>query len=211
MPADRSITIPAARLSPWLNNFRTRHGLSSVDQTPGQVVITGSDGARAVITVPFAPLVSAGDPLEALITHVALPRRVGAILVRKGGHAVGVFEGSTLVASKVGSNYVQGRTKAGGWSQQRFARRRVNQSRQAYADAADEVFRKVIPEADSLVEVVTGGDKVAVAAVLADPRLAPLAPLVRPGVLPVEDPRLRVLEAFPAAFLTVSIGLNGLA
>lgn len=209
---DRSITIPAARLSPWLDNFRTRHGSVSVSVTGDLVVAEGADGARATITVPYPPLAAgAGDPLDTLIHHVGLPRRVGAILVRKGGHAVGVFDGSTLLASKVGSTYVQGRTKAGGWSQQRFARRRDNQSRQAYADAADEVVRKVLPEVDSLVEVVTGGDKVAVAAVLADPRLAVLAPLVRPGVLPVEDPRLRVLEAFPAAFLTVTIGLNELA
>lgn len=209
--ADRSITIPAARLSPWLDNFRTRHGFQLASLADDRVVIVGTDGARASIAVPFAPLVSSGDLVSDLVTHVALPRRVGAILVRKGGHAVGVFDGSRLVASKVGSNYVQGRTKAGGWSQQRFARRRDNQSRQAYADAADEVVRKVLPEMDSLVEVVTGGDKVAVAAVLADPRLAPLVPLVRPGVLPVEDPRLRVLEAFPAAFLTVTIELNELA
>ena len=45
------------------------------------------------------------------------------------------------IASKVGSGYVQGRTKAGGWSQQRFARRRANQAHALWNDAADVAAR----------------------------------------------------------------------
>ena len=106
---------------------------------------------------------------------------------------------------------MQGRTKAGGWSQQRYARRRDNQSAKAYAEAADVAARLLAPHAAALDAVVGGGDRAAVAAVLADPRLAALRPLLRPRVLPVPDPRLRVLEAFPAQFLAVEIALNALA
>jgi hypothetical protein len=115
------------------------------------------------------------------------------------------------VASKVGSAYVQGTTKAGGWSQQRYARRRDNQSRQAYAEAADVAVRVLLPHLDTLEAVVTGGDRPAVTAVLADTRLTALLPLGRPQVYPVPDPRLRVLTAFPEQFLAVQIHLNALA
>ena len=59
------------------------------------------------------------------------PRDWGVLLVRKGGFAVARLAGSEVVASKVGQRHVQGRTKAGGQSQQRFARRRENQARVA--------------------------------------------------------------------------------
>ena len=43
-----------------------------------------------------------------------------------------VVRGTEVVSSMVGRRHVQGKTKAGGQSQQRFARRRDNQARQAY-------------------------------------------------------------------------------
>ena len=84
---------------------------------------------------------------------------MGAILIRRGGFAVGIFDGPRLVASKVGSWYVQGKTKAGGWSQQRYARRRANQASQAYAEAADVVAMIILPRIDDLAAVVGGGDR----------------------------------------------------
>ena len=68
---------------------------------------------------------------------------------------------------------MQGRTKAGGQSQQRFARRRDNQARQAYEAAADHAARILGRVA---LPVVTGGDHAAVDEVLADPRSAPRSP-----------------------------------
>ncbi len=51
---------------------------------------------------------------------------VAALLVRLGGYAVGVFDGERLVASKVGSRFVQNRHKKGGSSATaRRARRRT--------------------------------------------------------------------------------------
>jgi hypothetical protein len=156
--------------------------------------------------VPFPPLSGT------LVTHVSIERRVGVLLVRRGGHAAGVFVGAQLVASKVGSSYVQGTTKAGGWSQQRYARRRSNQASAAFADAADAAARILgsgsPPSGAALDAVVLGGDKPGVHAVLADRRLAHLAPLVTGPWLAVPDPRLRVLAATPEQFLAVRIGLD---
>ena len=92
----------------------------------------------------------------------------GVLLVRKGGFAVARLAGERVVESKVGQRHVQGRTKAGGQSQQRFARRRDNQARQAYEAAADHAVRIL---GQRPLVVVAGGDRAAVDEVLADPRL----------------------------------------
>jgi hypothetical protein len=196
----RTVTVPSDRLRRWLGGFVERHGPTRTETGAELVTLTGSDGARASIEVPFPPLV--GELAE----HVERSRRVGVLLVRRGGHAAGIFDGTELVSSKVDSSYVQGTTKAGGWSQQRYARRRANQSKAAFADAADIAARILL--AGPLDALVCGGDRRAVDEVLADPRLAPLRPLVTGRLLAVPDPRLKVLQATPEQFLAVRIDLD---
>lgn len=154
--------------------------------------------------MPFPPL--DGTRVADLITHVKRERRVGVLLVRRSGYAVGVFTGTELERSKVDSTYVQGTTKAGGWSQHRYARRRANQASAAFAEAADVAARILLGA--RLDALVTGGDRAAVRTVLADRRLAGLEPLVRPPWLTVKDPKLRILAATPDQFLTVKITLT---
>jgi peptide subunit release factor 1 (eRF1) len=125
---------------------------------------------------------------------------VGVLLVRLGGHAAGVFSGRRLVASKVGQRQVHGRHRAGGSSQQRFARRREGQARVALEAAADVAARVLLEHRRDLEEVVLGGDRRALAEVLEDPRLRPLRPLVAERVLDVPDPRLAVLRRTPDMF-----------
>ena len=81
---------------------------------------------------------------------------------------MGIFSGRQLITSKVGSAYVQGRTKAGGWSQQRFARRRQNQTVKAFAVAADAASTVLLPVVDELV-----GGRSWVATVRRSPRCSP--------------------------------------
>lgn len=168
----------------------------------------GVDGAQCWIDVPFPPQTAgSGDPLAALLGHALAQRTVGVALVRRGGYAAGVFRGTELVASKVGNSYVQGTTKAGGWSQQRYARRRANQSRDAFAEAADVTARVLLPRAAELNAVIGGGDRAAVEVVLADARLAPLRALLAPPFVAVPDPRLRVLVDSCAQWRAVTIRL----
>lgn len=68
---------------------------------------------------------------------------------------------------------MQGRTKAGGWSQQRYARRRENQAERAYAKAADAARTVLLPVVDELDGVILGGDARALREVLDDAGLAP--------------------------------------
>lgn len=198
----RQVAVPFARLPRWLDGFAERHGATTTAASDAELHLLGADGAQAWLAVPFPPLPSG----TALVEHIRRARTVGVLLVRRGGHAVGVFADAELVASKVDSTYVQGTTKAGGWSQQRYARRRANQAQAAFADAADTAARILLPP--TLDALVCGGDRVAVDAVLGDPRLASLAPLRTGPLLQVPDPRLRVLQATPDQFRAVLIKLD---
>lgn len=194
----RQVTVAAERLERWLAGFGERHGEVTTTAGPETVELVGADDAHAWIEVPFPPL--AGD----LVEHVRRPRRIGVLLVRRGGYAVGIFDGAVLETSKVGSSYVQGTTKAGGWSQQRYARRRANQASAAFADAAD-VAARILAGA-RLDALVAGGDRDAVRAVLADRRLAHLEP--SGPWLEVKDPKLKVLAGMPEQFRAVRIRLD---
>ncbi len=183
------MTVGPERLARWIEGFGERHGPPTSSYDDLLVTLTGTDGTVAEIEVPFPPL--AGD----LVEHVLRQRTVGVLLVRLGGHAAGVFRGTALVTSKVGSRQVHGRSAAGGWSQQRFARRREGQATVALQAAADVAVRILL--AQPLDAVVTGGERTAVDVVLADRRLAALRPLVTGRLLDVPDPRLAVLRKAP--------------
>ena len=172
--------------------------------TGTHVTLEAVDGAVAVIEVPFPPL--EGHRVADLLAHVKRERRVGVLLVRRSGFAAGVFAGERLVASKVDSTYVQGTTKAGGWSQQRYARRRANQANHAFAEAADVAAR--ILAAEHLDAVVAGGDRDAVRQVLTDRRLTHLDPLLTGPWLTVKDPKLKNLAAMPEQFLAVRVEIT---
>lgn len=204
----RWVDVGAERLERFLSGFAERHGGTTIEPSSQVVRLTGVDGAVAECEVPFPPLdVDAVAAYGGLVAHVRRDRHVGVVLVRRGGHAAGVFHGVTLLTSKTGSRNVAGRTAAGGWSQQRFARRREGQARVAAEAAADAVAAVLLPEWESLDAVVAGGDRGACDEVLRDARLAPLLPLLVDRRLDVPDPRQRVLEATPAAFRAVRVRL----
>jgi len=196
--------VPPSRLERWLDRWAQAHGgvaSSAVLEDGAEVRIVGADGAVLVAEPPFPPI-AAGPTL---VAHVALPRRVGVLLVRLGGHAAGVFVGDRLLESKVDRRLVHARHRAGGSSANRFRRRRENEERGALAQAAETAARVLVPAAPALDAVVTGGDRRALARVLADPRLAVLAPLVVARVLDVPDPRQDVLLAAPEQFLATTL------
>ncbi|MDG4788544.1 acVLRF1 family peptidyl-tRNA hydrolase [Micromonospora sp. WMMD1102] len=196
----RWVDVPPARLARWLDGFAQRHGgPPEVAAGPDGPRLTAPDGTLAVLHPPPG-VPGPTDDLTAFLAAVAAPRRLGLLLARKGAVAVGVADGDRLVVSKVDSRYVQGRTAAGGWSQQRFARRRDNQAKAAAADGADLAVRLLLPAAGRLAAVVAGGDRRAVESILADRRLAPLAALRAERLLDVPEPRHTVLvDAIPAA------------
>jgi len=187
----RTVLVPRERVVRWFDNFAGRHGKTAYVVRAGALHASAADGATAVARLPFDTAYDGPADATAFAAAVTMPRRWGVLLVRKGGFAVAVVESGQVAGSKVGQRHVQGRTKAGGQSQQRFARRRDNQARQAYEAAADHAQRVLTGRLDALV---CGGDRPAVEQVLADPRLRGLAPLRVDPWLAVPDPRRAVLD-----------------
>lgn len=211
--APRRIDVAPGRFPGWIESFGDRHGAVTIALTDESVSFTATDGAAAACQVPFPPLPREDDPDEISLAkrvaaHATADRTVGVLLVRLGGYAAGVFQGTepVLVASKVGSRLVHGRSAAGGQSQQRFARRRENQARQALTAAADTAAAVFGPY--KLDALVLGGDKRAFSSIRADIRLASAFEVAVDAFLTVPDPRLTVLKDTPRLFRAIKITLT---
>jgi len=216
----RWVEVAPDRLARWVASFAERHG--TITTEPGRLAVTfrAADGAAAECHPPFPPMAPPaggtwpGDPAELaglIAAHATIDRTVGVFLLRLGGFAAGVFTGSPpkLISSKVGTRLVHGRSAAGGTSQHRFARRRENQAAAAIGAAADTAVRVLVPYSSRLDAVVLGGDRKAVSAARADPRLRPVMKHAVDRFLTVPDPRLAVLRDTPRLFLAVRIHLTG--
>ena len=211
--ASRWLEVSPERIETWLDSFGRRHGGEAVrlQAGPEVVIARAADGCAAECHVPFPPLPEGrGGTAAGLAAHASQERTVAVLLVRLGGYAAGVFAGPEprLIASKVGSRLVHGRSAAGGQSQQRFARRREKQAREALAAAADTAVAVFGPVRDRIEVLVLGGDKRSVAALAGDPRLAPYLALATDRFLTVPDPRQAVLAGTPRLFRAIRIRLT---
>ena len=225
------VEVPLVRLSRWLDGFAQRHGqwtsaLAATDAAPAWR-LHAEDGTEAVVHAPSwwvdvagqdpeagwdpdAPALdgpAVGAPaLDALI-HVS--PLFGVILLRRAGYVVALFHGRALVERKVATRHIHGRTAAGGWSQQRYARRRANQAEEisgACAGAAAQILAR--PHRSPVQFLVTGGDRPLLSAVLG--RLPePLSELPVRAHLPVGTPDRQVLAGLPDRVLAVRIDLPG--
>lgn len=198
----RAVEVDPARLPAWFDGFAARNGgVSRTVLADRQVRVEATDGTTATVDVLFEPLgvtaepvVFAGLQVDALVDYARRERRIGLVLARKGAHSVGVAVGAQVVRSRTDRHLLQGRTAAGGWSQQRFARRREQQGRQALARVADDVLELLGGELATLDAVVLGGDRRALDELRADRRLAPIFAKALTRVLEVGEPRRSLLD-----------------
>ncbi|ROP41548.1 acVLRF1 family peptidyl-tRNA hydrolase [Saccharothrix texasensis] len=197
----RAVEVPPERLTGWFARFAARHGgVVTTSVTPGRCLVTAADGTTASVAAAFGEFTpgseSEGLVLDALLAHALAPRRIGLLLVRLGGHSIGVAQDGVVLVSTTDSHQVHGRNKAGGWSQQRYARRREGQARVALQAAADDAARVLAPPArlGELDAVVLGGDRQALEALRGDRRLGEVFALASPRVLDVPEPRRAVLD-----------------
>ena len=222
----RLLEVAPERLERWVAGFGERHDGASV-QTDGAVVVsaTGGDGATARFEhfehVPLGlVLVRRGGYAVGLAAAVGVPGERagkgpgGGKRPRPGSSAdlgeVSPQEGQkspgsrpvVLVASKVGTRHVQSRTAAGGWSQQRFARRRGNQA-DALVEAVAGHALRILLGGDASPRrgapgiprgLVIGGDRALAAQVLEDTGLRALGDLPRRELYDLPDPKRAVLE-----------------
>ncbi|WP_374968991.1 acVLRF1 family peptidyl-tRNA hydrolase [Terrabacter sp. BE26] len=183
----RVIEVAPERFDRWMAGFAERHGPydAAEECAPGGVVVSAraADGSTCVAT-PFEH-----DPL-------------GVVLVRRGGYAVGLARAGAFVGSKVGTRHVQSRTAAGGWSQQRFARRRGKQADELVDAVVRHARRVLLADDESPREgadgiprgLVVGGDRALVREVLGAGALRALAGLPVRELYDLPDPRREVLE-----------------
>jgi Actinobacteria/chloroflexi VLRF1 release factor len=193
------------RLGRWLDGVAERHGVfTAISEADGAVHIACADTTALTLRAPFG-----WTPEPALLSGFTAaartPHRAAVLLVRRGRWAVGVFDGGDLVVSKVDARQVQGRTAAGGTSQQRYARRRGNQTDAVVSHAIETAVRVLLPHAGSVEALFTGGDRGLVDDVLTDPRLKPLAALRREPALDVGEPTKAVLLETPNRFRAVDV------
>lgn len=205
--AGRVVTVSPERLLGWVERFGDRHGgltAEPVCQDQSALRLVAVDGAVAICRSP-APG-SYGTAAD--MVDVMGKERVGLLVIRKGGFSVGAAQGTEIIAHRTGSRYLQGRTAAGGWSQQRYARRRDNQADAGYALSGKAVEEVVLPLVSTLTRVVAGGDRAAVRTVLGQRGLEPIAGLLTPAMLAVGPPKRTSLDELLAKARLVSIELS---
>ena len=173
------------------------------------VRIAPDEGETVLVRPPFG-LAHEGEyavvHLGPLFEEIARDRVVGAVLVRLGGYAVGVFDGERLVASKVGSRFVKNRHKKGGSSANRFRRRREEQTHALVQEAAQVAVRVLEPWRERIEAAAFGGDRRAVTSVLdAAPELSWLKERATSRLLDVPEPRQHVLEKLPYDVYSVEL------
>ena len=198
--------VSGTRLPGWVERFAASHGPLSEQELDAGLQLSAEDGAAALLQAPWPVDGRPGcgsDAVARLASLASQPRSIGAVLVRRGGYSVAVVSGGAVLASKTGTRHVQSRTAAGGWSQQRFARRRANQADalvEAVADHAARIF------ADHRIEYVApGGDRALADQVLAERVLKQFAARPRLAFLDVPDPRAAVLKKAAADLCAVRI------
>ncbi|MBN9610438.1 MAG: hypothetical protein J0I11_14110 [Actinobacteria bacterium] len=204
----RVVEVEAARLPGWLTRFADRHrGIAAAERGVATITVIGGDGATADLAIPFPPLARATEvePIAALLTHIAQMGDVAMILVRERAFSIGVCRAGSVLTSSTDTRYVQSRTAAGGWSQQRYARRRGNQRRDSFRAAADAAVRVLSAHHGTFAGLVVGGDTTAMHAVLDDPRLAHLTDLPRRTFTDIAEPRRAVLDDVARRCLAVEI------
>ncbi|MFX1820780.1 acVLRF1 family peptidyl-tRNA hydrolase [Pseudarthrobacter sp. CC4] len=208
-PSVRTAFVPGARLAGWAGRFGAAHGGYRMTDDDDGLRLIAADGTEALLQPPWPVDGRPGrgaDALERLASLASQPRRLGLLLVRRGGYGVAVVSEGVVLASKVGSTYVQSRTAAGGQSQQRFARRRRNQA-DALVGAVAEHAGRVFSSA-SFEYVVPGGDRTLAGLVLEHPALKGYTALPRLACLDVPDPNASVLRKTAADACSVRIQVS---
>lgn len=209
----RLVEVAPERLRRWADNFELRHGVSAVESTDHHVVLTAADGCRASFEVPWPPVDLRKLPVACLARHASLTRTVLLLSVRRGGFGAAIAEGNKILVSKHGTKYVQGKTKAGGWSQQRFARRRGNQAAGVVAgavQAVERVFSQSVVAPGDVVGVVRAGDQGLLDQTRAefDGPLAFLSKLPQSPILQIADPRKATTEVLAARARAIRVRID---
>ena len=205
-PETRVAFVSGVRLPGWVDRFAASHGALTEEETDAGLQLRAADGAVAVLRAPWPVDGRPGsgpDAVSRLASLTGQPRSIGTVLVRRGGYSVAVVSAGAVLASKTGTRHVQSRTAAGGWSQQRFARRRANQA-DALVEAVAEHAARIFAE-HRVEYLAPGGDRTLAEQVFAEPVLKSYSGLARLAFLDVPDPRAAILKKAATEMCSVRI------
>jgi hypothetical protein len=105
-----------------------------------------------------------------LLDLIGRQHTIAVALLRRGGYAVGVFQGDRLLASKTGSRFVKNRHRKGGQSQGRFDRIREKQIDELFAAFCAMIAERLEPYRSQADALFLGGDRRTVQAFLKECR-----------------------------------------
>ncbi|MFP3580366.1 Vms1/Ankzf1 family peptidyl-tRNA hydrolase [Arthrobacter sp. SIMBA_036] len=178
----RLALVPAPRLHGWVERFAASHGAIEEDFDDDGLLLTAGDGATALLRAPWPVNGRPGrgaSNLDRLVSLAAQERRLGILLVRRGGFAVAAASGSAILASKSGKRHSDPKTTA---------------------DFAAGIFN-----GQGVEYIVPGGDRVLVDQVLAHPLLKAVAGCTRLSFLDIQEPRSSVLAKAAADACAIRI------
>lgn len=230
MSGSRFLEVTGGRLPGWVQRYvGARQGAARAVVTATGFDLVGDDGSLASLALlepggwagcgpapgtsvgvvadavaQAGTVVSTEDLAVLLAAEAQTSRTLLVCLVRRGGWSVGVVRDGTVLTGKTGRRYVQGTTAAGGWSQQRFARRRGGQT-DKLADDASTALVRMMEQAPGATGVVVGGDRRLAESVLAG---TPAQTLPVLGPIEVGEPRRVDLDTAAARVLSVRVTVH---
>ena len=75
----RTVYVPASRIERWLDTYATRHGSGPVTVDGSAVVVAGTDGATARLSLLWPGLELGADPVADLLAAVRVRHRLGLL------------------------------------------------------------------------------------------------------------------------------------
>lgn len=145
----------------FLHEIEDRAGSKTTISSTGIIAFWGTS-TKLLLIPPFPIRKAYRKPsIHTASTREILEQQylIGIILIRLGKYAVGIFQGDQMLDSKSGSRYVKGRHKAGGTSQQRFARIRTKQIQELFNKVCSITTEKMNPFKNRMDYIFMGGEK----------------------------------------------------
>lgn len=188
--------VPADRLTGWVERFAAAHqGIDVTEDTDDGVRLRLHDGSVALLAPPWPDDGRPGrgtDLLARLASVGVQERRLGLVLIRRGGYAVGVAVAGKLVVHKVGTVSSRSRGADQAWA-----------ITQRTAQEAAKIF-----SGENFEYMGPGGDKALVEAVLASPLLRSHRNRPQLGALAVADPNMAVLQRAAVDFCAIRVQIT---
>ncbi|MBI4289800.1 MAG: hypothetical protein HY671_15410 [Chloroflexi bacterium] len=164
----KSLYIPAALSPQQIGKLTEKVNLGNALPQIAELAAHSKTGAavfwsslKKYMVIPPFPIIEqrvddsfVAEPLRSLLVH---DYRIAIVLVRLGAFAIGLCQGESLLASKVGSGNIHSRHRQGGSSQKRFQRHREKQIEYFFTRVCSHAQEILTKETEPIDYIVYGG------------------------------------------------------